>query len=76
MPAVEERIAHLEGQVTEISQVLVDLRAAIRHLELRFDALEDKMSRQFIWLVGIQVTSLLAMVTTLGAIVVTLLSRA
>jgi len=75
MPAVEERIAHLEGQVGEVSQALVDLRAAIRHLEQRFDALEDKMSRQFMWIVGIQMTTLLAIITMLGAIVVTLLSR-
>jgi hypothetical protein len=75
MPAVEERIAHLEGQVTEISQVLVDLRTALRHLELRFDVLEDQMSRQFMWIVGIQMTTLLAIITMLGAIVVTLISR-
>jgi len=75
MPAVEERIARLEGQVSEISLALVDLRAAIRHLEQRFDALEAKMSRQFMWLVGIQVTTLLAVVTLMGAMIVTLLSR-
>lgn len=75
MPVVEERIARLEGQVSEISVRLSGVEAAIRHLELRFDALEAKMSRQFMWLVGIQVATLLAVVTTLGGIVVTLLSR-
>jgi len=78
--------AHLEGRVTEMSPVLVDLRAAIRHLEqrmdhleqrmnARFDALEHKMSRQFMWLAGIHVTSLLTVVATLGAIIAALLSR-
>ncbi len=82
MPTVEERLAHVEGQVIEISQVLVDVRAAIRHLEQsvqrlehRFDMLEAKMSRQFMWIVGIQITTLLTIITMLGAIVVTLLSR-
>lgn len=79
MPAVEGRVAHLEGQVSELSQALVDLRASIRHLEqridARFDSLEDKMSRQFMWIVGIQMTTLLAIITMLGAIVVTLISR-
>jgi hypothetical protein len=75
MPAVEERIARLEGQVGEISLRLTGIEAAIRHLELRFDALEDKMSRQFMWIVGIQVTTLLTVIPMLGAIVVTLLSR-
>ena len=79
MPAVEGRVGHLEGQVSELSQGLMDLRASIRHLEqridARFDALEDKMSRQFMWIVGIQMTTLLAIITMLGAIVVTLISR-
>jgi hypothetical protein len=33
----------------------------------RFDGLDDKMSRQFVWLVGIQVTTLVAMVGALLA---------
>jgi uncharacterized coiled-coil protein SlyX len=86
MPAVEERVARLEGRVTEISEVLADLRAAVRHLEqrmdhfeqrmnARFDALDQKMSRQFVWLVGIQITSLLTVVATLGAIIAAVLAR-
>jgi hypothetical protein len=84
MARVEERVAHLEGQVNELSQGLAEVRGAIRHLEQRvdvrfdavdrrFDALDDKMSRQFdaldskgsrqfVWLVGIVVTVLVAMV--------------
>ena len=58
MPRVEERVAHLEGQVNELSQGLTDVKAAIRHLD-------DKVSRQFIWLVGIQVTTLVAVVAAL-----------
>jgi hypothetical protein len=51
------------------------IRAAIVGLEGRMDrrfaALEDKIDRQFIWVVGVQVTTLAALVAAiLGAILV------
>lgn len=72
---LEERVAHVEGQVNELSLRLSGVETAIRHLEqrmdLRFetvdrriDVLDVKMSRQFVWLVGIMVTTLLAAVGT------------
>ena len=104
MPTLEERVAYLEGQVSEHTQTLIDIRDSIRQLERRFDArfdavdrriedsrqvrspidardrrsevravdrridgLDDKMSRQFAWLVGIQVTTLVAIVGALLA---------
>jgi hypothetical protein len=68
MPRVEERVAHLEGHVNELSQGLTEVKETIRHLD-------DKVSRQFMWLVGIQVTTLVAVVTTLVAVVAALISR-
>jgi hypothetical protein len=78
MSTLEERVAYLEGQVSEYTHILVDIRDSIRQLERRFDArldgvdrrteaLEDKMSRQFSWVVGIQVTTLVAIVGALLA---------
>ena len=58
MARVEERVAHLEGQMNELPQGLSEVKGAIRHLD-------DKMSRQFMWLVGIQVTTLVAVVAAL-----------
>jgi hypothetical protein len=80
MATLEERVAFLEGQASEHTQTLLDIRDSIRQLETkvdrrmealddklerRTDALEDKMSRQFPWLVGIQVTTLVAIVGAL-----------
>ena len=62
MPRMDARMGYLEGRVEEHSQMLQELRGAIRHLD-------DKMSRQFTWTVGIQIT-------TLVAVLVALLSRA
>ena len=82
MATLEERVAYLEGQVSEHTQTLIDIRDSIRQLEQRFDrrldaiedkldrrydALDDKMSRQFSWLGGIQVTTLVAIVGALLA---------
>jgi predicted nucleic acid-binding Zn-ribbon protein len=116
MATLEERVAYLEGQVSEHSHTLIEIRDSVRHLEQRFDArfeqlerrfeqlerrfeqlegrcdtrfdqlerrfetrfdvsdrrfeaLDDKVARHFTWLVGIQVT-------TLAAIVGALLARA
>ena len=69
MARVEERMVYVEGQVSELSQGLAEVRAAIRHLEqrteTRFDALDTKVSRQFMWLVGFQISTLVAIVVAL-----------
>ena len=92
MPTLEERVAYIEGQMSEQSHALVELRDAICHLEQRMDTrfagidhrfegidrrfetmdrrlegLDDKVSRQFVWLVGVQVTTLVAVVGALIA---------
>jgi hypothetical protein len=90
MQTLEERVAYLEGQVSEHGHTLVDIRDSIRDLERRFDArfrsaratfrrlvstssiagfegLDDKVARHFTWLVGIQVTTLVAILGALLA---------
>jgi chromosome segregation ATPase len=69
MPRVEERVAYLEGQVMELSQGLVEVKETLRHfqqrVDARFDGLDETVSRQFMWLVGIQVTAVVAFVAAL-----------
>jgi hypothetical protein len=63
MAGMEQRVAYLEGRVEEHSQMFVDLRNDIRRLD-------DKISRQFLWLVGLQVTTLVAVLgAVFGAVV-------
>jgi uncharacterized coiled-coil protein SlyX len=59
---MDARMGYLEGRMEEQSQMLQELRAAVRHLD-------DKTSRQFTWTIGVQIT-------TLVAVLVALLSRA
>ena len=92
MATLEERVAYLEGQVSEQAHTLIDVREGIRQLEhrmdarfegvdrrfeavdrrfdtvdRRIDALGEKVSRQFVWLVGLEVTTLVAIVGALLA---------
>ena len=72
MAALEQRMAYLEGRVNEQAQSfpdlktdMRDLRTDIRRVEGRIDALDEKVSKHFIWLVGMQVTTLVAVVGAL-----------
>ena len=47
MVRVEERVAHLEGQMNELSQGLLELKGTVRHLEQRVDARFDAVDRRF-----------------------------
>jgi hypothetical protein len=55
---MDARIGYLEGRMEEQSQMLQELRAAVRHLD-------DTMSRQFTWTIGIQITTLVAVLVAL-----------
>ena len=58
MPTMEARMGYLEGRVEEQSNMLQEFRASFRHLD-------DKISRQFTWLVGIQITTFVAILIAL-----------
>jgi predicted nuclease with TOPRIM domain len=52
MPTIEERVAYLEGQVSEHSHTLVEIRDSIHNLERRFDSRCDQLERRFEQLEG------------------------
>jgi len=62
---LDERVAYLEGRVEEHA----------RSVDGISEALEEKMSRQFMWLVGIQVTTLASVLAAFAATVTALVSR-
>jgi chromosome segregation ATPase len=47
MPTIEERVAFIEGQMSEQTHVLAELRDAIRHLDQKMDARFDLVDRRF-----------------------------
>ena len=62
MGTLQERVSYVEAKVEEHSLAFIAIRESLARLERRVDALDDKMSRQFLWLVGIQITTLVAVV--------------
>ena len=66
MRGVEERVSYVEAKVDEFSKAIVDLKSAIaaldQKMDRRFDALEDRSERRFLWLLGAQLTTLIALI--------------
>jgi hypothetical protein len=82
----DERFAVLETTVNQHSLTFTDLKDSMLHMEHRMDTrfdrlddrfarLDDKVSRTFNWLVGLQVTILLAVIGSLFSIVAILAPR-
>lgn len=81
MRAIEERVALLEGRMMEQVQLFSDIREALARLERRMDAVDARFAQvdahlddvrkdasvDFRWIVGIQVTTLVAVVAALLA---------
>ena len=80
MAAIEERMALLEGRMLEQTHVFADIRETLRSLDQRLDGLDQKVgavhqslrrdaAADFKWIVGIQVTTLIAVVAALFGVV-------
>ena len=63
----EERISGLETKVDDHTRGIGELSELIRNLDAkvdrRFDVLDQKFSHRFTWVIGLQVTMLLALLT-------------
>ena len=62
---VDRRVAHLEGRAMEQTQVFEGIREAMRDIRQQLRSMEDRSSRQFMWMIGIQVTTLLTIMALL-----------
>ncbi len=75
----EGRISQIEAKVEEQARGIGELRESIRNLDAkvdrRFDVLDQKFSHQFTWVIGLQVTMLLALLTGSLGVVGVLLTR-
>jgi len=78
MPALDDRVTRVEAQMMDVREEMrrgfdrIDGRFAqidgrFAHFDSRLLSLEQKVDRQFIWLVGIQLTTMLTVVGVLAA---------
>jgi hypothetical protein len=78
MPTLDDRVTHVEGRMMDLREEMrrgfdridnrfaqIDVRFA--HFDARLLSLEQKVDRQFVWLVGIQLTTMLTVVGVLAA---------
>lgn len=67
---IREALVHLEERMDRRFESIDARFQAVDHrfegMERRLDGLDDKMSRHFVWLVGVQVTTLAAIVAALA----------
>jgi uncharacterized coiled-coil protein SlyX len=64
---MDRRFELLEQRFAAIDQRFASVDQRLNALDQRIDNLDAKVSRQFMWLVGIQVTTLVAIVAALVA---------
>lgn len=72
---MDARFAQIDARCTQLDGRFAQVDARFVQVDARFDRLEDKMSRQFLWIVGIQVTTLIAIVASLVGVMGALVTR-
>lgn len=74
--ALESRVDRRFEQVDKRFERLEDrMDRRFEEMTHRFDAMDAKMSRHFVWMMGLLVTTLIAMVGSLGGIIAATMNR-
>ncbi len=77
LPAAQERVSYLEGKMDEMSNTLTRVEGLLTSLDHKFMSLDQKVDRRFdssfMWMFGVQVTTLLTLVAGLFTIIAKLL---
>jgi hypothetical protein len=77
MSALEDRVITLEVKMNDVKMAIVDLKAAIVALDTkmdrRFDGLDERFERRFLWLLGAQLTTLFALIAGMFGVITKLL---
>jgi uncharacterized coiled-coil protein SlyX len=71
---MDGRFAQMDARFVQIDARFIQMESRFSQVDQRFESLDAKMSRQFVWLVGILVTALVAVLGVLGTITGALLS--
>jgi predicted nuclease with TOPRIM domain len=87
MPVAEERLSMLEAKMEQVGTTLARMEAILMsldqkvdkldhrvdRLELRIDKLDDRVVKLFLWVIGIQMTTLITIAAGLFAMVARLI---
>jgi hypothetical protein len=61
----EELVGRIDAVDLKVDRCREELTRRVDRLDGRFDGMDQKISRQFLWLIGVQVTLLLAVIGAL-----------
>jgi hypothetical protein len=83
LDGIREAIGSLESRLDKRLQAFEDrmdrrfeqVDQRFEQVDRRLESLDAKVSRQFVWLVGLYVTTLVAMIGALGGIIAAILAR-
>jgi len=73
--AVSSLEARMDRRFEAVDRRFEAIDRRFEAIDQRLEGLDAKMSRQFVWLVGLQVTSLIAIVGALSTVIAALLAR-
>ena len=80
MPAAEERLSLVEAKMEQVGTTLSRMEATllsldqkIDRLDLRVDKLDARVEKQFFWIAGVQMTTLVAIIAGLLGLVAKLI---
>ena len=80
MPAAEERLSLVEAKMEQVGTTLARMEAILMSLdqkadklEIRVEKLDDRTVKLFLWVIGIQMTTLITMAAGLFAMVAKLI---
>jgi predicted nuclease with TOPRIM domain len=80
VPAAEERLSVVEAKIEQVGTtlarmeaILMSLDEKVDRLDLRVDKLDARVEKQFLWVAGIQMTTLITIMAGLFGLVAKLL---
>ncbi|MCY4600877.1 MAG: hypothetical protein OXF27_13270 [Acidobacteria bacterium] len=73
--AIDRRFEAIDQRFETIDQRFGAIDRRFEAVDRRFEAIDQKMDRQFLWVVGIQITTMLAVVAAMGGIAAVALGR-
>jgi predicted nuclease with TOPRIM domain len=80
MPAAEERLSVVQAKMEQVGTtlarmeaILMSLDEKVDRLDLRVDKLDARVEKQFLWVAGIQMTTLITIMAGLFGLVAKLL---
>ena len=65
MSTVEQRVSFREAKMEDLSRAIADVRDLVIRLEEKMERRFDQIDRRFMWMIGVQFTTLFTIIAVL-----------